>query len=149
MKRAVWSSLPRTHLFQPVLLVATIGHVKVAGGAAGWRSRTECAGGRLAKARTASDQDHGKSDKQFFMMFSLLTNEHRMHLNAIGQVYKVTLGAIRCQGDNAEVATFSRFSVSRIGGKGQHPRTKNEAGRMKLDYLEVFTRFGSRLDACV
>ena len=43
-------------------------------------------------------------------------------------------------------------SVSRIGGKAQHPRIKQEAGRMKLDYLqflelEVFSRFGSRLEA--
>ncbi len=43
-------------------------------------------------------------------------------------------------------------SVSRIGGKAQHPRIKAEAGRMKLDYLqflelEVFTRFGARLEA--
>jgi F-type H+-transporting ATPase subunit alpha len=43
-------------------------------------------------------------------------------------------------------------SVSRIGGKAQHPAIKGEAGRMKLDYLqflelEVFTRFGTRLDA--
>jgi F-type H+-transporting ATPase subunit alpha len=43
-------------------------------------------------------------------------------------------------------------SVSRIGGKAQHPVIKEEAGRMKLDYLqflelEVFTRFGSRLEA--
>ena len=43
-------------------------------------------------------------------------------------------------------------SVSRIGGKAQHPRIKTEAGRMKLDYLqflelEVFTRFGTRLEA--
>ena len=43
-------------------------------------------------------------------------------------------------------------SVSRIGGKAQHPRIKREAGRMKLDYLqflelEVFTRFGSQLEA--
>ncbi|HYQ91093.1 MAG TPA: F0F1 ATP synthase subunit alpha, partial [Candidatus Competibacteraceae bacterium] len=43
-------------------------------------------------------------------------------------------------------------SVSRIGGKAQHPRIKEEAGRMKLDYLqflelEVFSRFGSRLEA--
>ncbi|BCB26885.1 ATP synthase subunit alpha 1 [Sulfurimicrobium lacus] len=43
-------------------------------------------------------------------------------------------------------------SVSRIGGKAQHPAIKAEAGRMKLDYLqflelEVFTRFGSRLEA--
>ena len=43
-------------------------------------------------------------------------------------------------------------SVSRIGGRAQHPRIKQEAGRMKLDYLqflemEVFTRFGARLEA--
>jgi len=42
-------------------------------------------------------------------------------------------------------------SVSRIGGNAQHPVIKKEAGRMKLDYLqflelEVFTRFGARLD---
>ena len=45
-------------------------------------------------------------------------------------------------------------SVSRIGGKAQHPRVKQEAGRMKLDYLqflelEAFTRFGARLEASV
>ena len=43
-------------------------------------------------------------------------------------------------------------SVSRIGGKAQHRRIKEEAGRLKLDYLqflelEVFTRFGARLEA--
>jgi F-type H+-transporting ATPase subunit alpha len=45
-------------------------------------------------------------------------------------------------------------SVSRVGGKGQHHRIKEKAGRMKLDYLqflelEVFTRFGSRLEASI
>ena len=45
-------------------------------------------------------------------------------------------------------------SVSRIGGAAQHPRMKQEAGRMKLDYLqflelEVFTRFGARLEASI
>lgn len=44
------------------------------------------------------------------------------------------------------------LSVSRIGGKAQHRRIRDEAGRMKLDYLqflelEVFTRFGARLEA--
>jgi F-type H+-transporting ATPase subunit alpha len=43
-------------------------------------------------------------------------------------------------------------SVSRIGGQAQHARIKQEAGRMKLDYLqfqelEVFTRFGTHLEA--
>jgi F-type H+-transporting ATPase subunit alpha len=43
-------------------------------------------------------------------------------------------------------------SVSRIGGKAQHPSISNQAGQMKLDYLqflelEAFTRFGQRLEA--
>ena len=45
-------------------------------------------------------------------------------------------------------------SVSRIGGKAQHEAIGREAGRMKLDYLqflelEVFTRFGAKLDAAM
>jgi F-type H+-transporting ATPase subunit alpha len=45
-------------------------------------------------------------------------------------------------------------SVSRIGGAAQPAALKREAARMKLDYLqflelEVFTRFGARLDAAV
>jgi F-type H+-transporting ATPase subunit alpha len=45
-------------------------------------------------------------------------------------------------------------SVSRIGGEAQHPKIKREAGRMKLDFLsflelEVFTRFGARLESSV
>jgi len=45
-------------------------------------------------------------------------------------------------------------SVSRIGGKAQHRRIAQEAGHMKLDYLqflelEVFTRFGARLEASI
>jgi len=45
-------------------------------------------------------------------------------------------------------------SVSRIGGRAQHPQVKESAGKMKLDYLqflelEVFTRFGSRMEAGV
>ncbi len=43
-------------------------------------------------------------------------------------------------------------SVSRIGGKAQHPAIRKQAGQMKLDYLqflelEAFTRFGQRLEA--
>jgi F-type H+-transporting ATPase subunit alpha len=45
-------------------------------------------------------------------------------------------------------------SVSRIGGKAQHAKIAAEAGRTRLDYLqflelEVFTRFGARLEASV
>jgi F-type H+-transporting ATPase subunit alpha len=43
-------------------------------------------------------------------------------------------------------------SVSRIGGKAQHPQIKRQAAHIKLDYLqfqelEAFTRFGARLEA--
>lgn len=42
-------------------------------------------------------------------------------------------------------------SVSRIGGKAQHPAIAHECKRLRLDYLqflelELFTRFGTRLD---
>ncbi len=45
-------------------------------------------------------------------------------------------------------------SVSRIGGAAQPPAIKREAARIKLDYLqflelEVFTRFGARLEPSV
>jgi F-type H+-transporting ATPase subunit alpha len=41
-----------------------------------------------------------------------------------------------------------------VGGRAQNDRIKDEAGRMKLDYLqfldlEVFTRFGARLEAAM
>lgn len=44
------------------------------------------------------------------------------------------------------------LSVSRVGGKAQHNAIKQEAGRMKLDYLqflelEVFTRFGAAIES--
>ncbi|MCW8893088.1 MAG: F0F1 ATP synthase subunit alpha, partial [Deltaproteobacteria bacterium] len=65
-----------------------------------------------------------------------------------GQIYldrKLFAGGFRPAIDIAR-------SVSRIGGQAQHSRIKAEAGRMKLDYLqflelEVFTRFGARLEA--
>jgi F-type H+-transporting ATPase subunit alpha len=43
------------------------------------------------------------------------------------------------------------LSVSRIGGKAQHARIKQEVGKMKLGYLqflelEAFTRFGTKLE---
>lgn len=45
-------------------------------------------------------------------------------------------------------------SVSRIGGAAQHAEIRAEAGQMKLDYLrflelEVFTRFGARLEPAI
>jgi F-type H+-transporting ATPase subunit alpha len=67
-----------------------------------------------------------------------------------GQIY---LDAELFTGGFRPAIDISR-SVSRIGGAAQHPRIKQEAGRMKLDYLqfldlEVFTRFGARLEATI
>lgn len=65
-----------------------------------------------------------------------------------GQIYYDT----RLSGAGISPAIDVTRSVSRIGGKGQHPRIKEQAGRMKLDYLqflelEVFTRFGTKLES--
>jgi F-type H+/Na+-transporting ATPase subunit alpha len=65
-----------------------------------------------------------------------------------GQLY---LDAQLFAGDFRPAIDIAR-SVSRVGGAAQHARIKQEAGRMKLDYLqfielEVFTRFGARLEA--
>lgn len=67
-----------------------------------------------------------------------------------GQIY---LDSVLYAGGFLPAIDITR-SVSRIGGKAQLPAIKTEAGRMKLDYLrflelEVFTRFGARLDASV
>lgn len=45
-------------------------------------------------------------------------------------------------------------SVSRVGGKAQHPAIKKEAAKMKYDYLqflelEIFTRFGAKIEASI
>ena len=65
-----------------------------------------------------------------------------------GQVY---LSQSLFQGGFRPAIDISK-SVSRIGGKAQSAAIKNEASRMKLDYLqflelEVFTRFGARPEA--
>ena len=65
-----------------------------------------------------------------------------------GQIY---LGQALFQGGFRPAIDISK-SVSRIGGKAQSAAIKNEASRMKLDYLqflelEVFTRFGARPEA--
>jgi F-type H+-transporting ATPase subunit alpha len=64
-----------------------------------------------------------------------------------GQIYMDT----KLYASGVQPAVDVTKSVSRIGGKAQHPRIKEQAGRMKLDYLqflelEVFTRFGARLE---
>ncbi len=64
-----------------------------------------------------------------------------------GQIYldaKLFAGGFRPAIDIA-------LSVSRIGGKAQHPRIREAAGDIKLEYLqfqelELFTRFGARLE---
>jgi F-type H+-transporting ATPase subunit alpha len=109
---------------------------------------------RLLERATCLNAAHGGGSMTAFPIVE--TNEGEIaayiptHLISItdGQVYldrDLFAGGFRPAIDIAR-------SVSRIGGAAQHPRIKTEAGRMKLDYLqflelEVFTRFGARLEA--
>lgn len=109
---------------------------------------------RLLERATCLNASHGGGSMTALPIVETLQGEIAAFIptNLIsitdGQIYldrKLFTGGFRPAIDIAR-------SVSRIGGHAQHPRIKEEAGRMKLDYLqflelEVFTRFGARLEA--
>jgi len=109
---------------------------------------------RLLERATSMNSAHGGGSMTAFPIVETNEGEIAAYIptNLIsitdGQVYldrELFAGGFRPAIDIAR-------SVSRIGGAAQHPRIKKEAGRMKLDYLqflelEVFTRFGARLEA--
>jgi F-type H+-transporting ATPase subunit alpha len=109
---------------------------------------------RLLERSTALNAAHGGGSMTALPIVETLQGEIASYIptNLIsitdGQIYldqNLFSGGFRPAIDIAK-------SVSRIGGQAQHPRIKAEAGRMKLDYLqflelEVFTRFGARLEA--
>jgi len=109
---------------------------------------------RLLERSTALNAAHGGGSMTALPIVETLQGEISSYIptNLIsitdGQIYldqNLFSGGFRPAIDIAR-------SVSRIGGQAQHPRIKAEAGRMKLDYLqflelEVFTRFGARLEA--
>jgi len=109
---------------------------------------------RLLERSTALNAAHGGGSMTALPIVETLQGEIASYIptNLIsitdGQIYldqNLFSGGFRPAIDIAK-------SVSRIGGQAQHPRIKDEAGRMKLDYLqflelEVFTRFGARLEA--
>jgi len=109
---------------------------------------------RLLERATCLNVDHGGGSMTALPIVETQQGEIAAYIptNLIsitdGQIYldrKLFSGGFRPAIDIAR-------SVSRIGGQAQHPRIKAEAGRMKLDYLqflelEVFTRFGARLEA--
>jgi F-type H+-transporting ATPase subunit alpha len=109
---------------------------------------------RLLERSTALNATHGGGSMTALPIVETLQGEIASYIptNLIsitdGQIYldqNLFSGGFRPAIDIAK-------SVSRIGGQAQHPRIKEEAGRMKLDYLqflelEVFTRFGARLEA--
>jgi F-type H+-transporting ATPase subunit alpha len=108
---------------------------------------------RLLERSTALNAAHGGGSMTALPIVETLQGEIASYIptNLIsitdGQIYldqALFAGGFRPAIDIAK-------SVSRIGGKAQHPCIKAEAGRMKLDYLqflelEVFTRFGARLE---
>lgn len=109
---------------------------------------------RLLERSTALNAEHGGGSMTALPIVETLEGEIASYIptNLIsitdGQVYldqNLFSGGFRPAIDIAR-------SVSRIGGQAQHPQIKAEAGRMKLDFLqflelEVFTRFGARLEA--
>jgi F-type H+-transporting ATPase subunit alpha len=109
---------------------------------------------RLLERSTALNAAHGGGSMTALPIVETLQGEIASYIptNLIsitdGQIYldqTLFAGGFRPAIDIAK-------SVSRIGGQAQHPSIKAEAGRMKLDYLqflelEVFTRFGARLEA--
>ena len=109
---------------------------------------------RLLERATCLDADHGGGSMTALPIIETQQGEIAAYIptNLIsitdGQIYldrDLFVGGFRPAIDIA-------LSVSRIGGRAQHPRIKEEAGRMKLDYLqflelEIYTRFGARLEA--
>ncbi|SFM75267.1 F0F1 ATP synthase subunit alpha [Marinobacter zhejiangensis] len=109
---------------------------------------------RLLERATCLNADHGGGSMTALPIVETKQGEIAAFIptNLIsitdGQIYldrKLFTGGFRPAIDIAR-------SVSRIGGHAQHPHIKDEAGRMKLDFLqflelEVFTRFGARLES--
>jgi len=109
---------------------------------------------RLLKRATCLNENHGGGSMTALPIIETQQGEIASYIptNLIsitdGQIYldrELFVAGIR-------PAIDIPLSVSRIGGRAQHPSIKNEAGRMKLDYLqflelEIYTRFGARLEA--
>ncbi|MGD2167527.1 MAG: F0F1 ATP synthase subunit alpha, partial [Gammaproteobacteria bacterium] len=109
---------------------------------------------RLLERATCLNASHGGGSMTAFPIVE--TNEGEIAAYIPTNLISITDGQIYLERDlfsgGFRPAIDIARSVSRIGGAAQHPRIKEEAGRMKLDYLqflelEVFTRFGARLEA--
>ncbi len=109
---------------------------------------------RLLERSTALNAEHGGGSMTALPIVETLEGEIASYIptNLIsitdGQVY---LDQTLFSAGFRPAIDIAR-SVSRIGGQAQHRQIKAEAGRMKLDFLqflelEVFTRFGARLEA--
>ncbi len=108
---------------------------------------------RLLERATALSAEHGGGSMTALAIVATQQGEIAAYIptNLIsitdGQIYldqALFAGGFRPAIDIAK-------SVSRIGGRAQHPAIKAAAGRMKLDFLqylelEIFTRFGARLE---
>jgi F-type H+-transporting ATPase subunit alpha len=109
---------------------------------------------RLLERSTCLDADHGGGSMTALPIIETEQGEIASYIPT--NLISITDGQIyleqRLFSSGFRPAIDVAKSVSRIGGKAQHARIKQEAGRMKLDFLqflelEVFTRFGARLEA--
>lgn len=109
---------------------------------------------RLLERSTALNAEHGGGSMTALPIVETLEGEIASYIPT--NLISITDGQVYLE-QNLFSAGFRPAidiarSVSRIGGQAQHPQIKAEAGRMKLDYLqflelEVFTRFGAKLEA--
>ena len=109
---------------------------------------------RLLERSTCLDPAHGGGSMTALPIVETMQGEIAAYIPT--NLISITDGQVYLDQDlfagGFRPAIDVRRSVSRIGGQAQHPRIKEEAGRMKLDYLqflelEVFSRFGARLEA--
>jgi F-type H+-transporting ATPase subunit alpha len=109
---------------------------------------------RLLERATCLGQAHGGGSMTALPIVDTMQGEIAAYIPT--NLISITDGQVYLDSDlfasGVRPAVDVRRSVSRIGGRAQHPRIKDEAGRMKLDYLqflelEVFTRFGAKLES--
>ena len=109
---------------------------------------------RLLERSTCLNAENGGGSMTALPIVETLQGEIAAYIPT--NLISITDGQIYLDGDlfasGFRPAIDIAKSVSRIGGKAQHPGIRHQAGQMKLDYLqflelEVFSRFGQRLEA--
>ncbi|MDF1583299.1 MAG: F0F1 ATP synthase subunit alpha [Methyloprofundus sp.] len=109
---------------------------------------------RLLERSTRLNAEHGGGSMTALPIVETKQGEIAAYIPT--NLISITDGQIYLDGDlfssGFRPAIDISKSVSRIGGKTQHPAIRNQAGKIKLEYLqflelESFSRFGQKLEA--